>query len=89
MLRKFRDTQIATFETDIRQLLDNAQHDDASRLTHSLKGVARNLAVTEIGDLAAQLESQLKSPEHPDPQPALQALLDSLDQVRDGLAQLG
>ncbi len=89
MLRKFRDTQIATFETDIRQLLDNAQHDDASRLTHSLKGVARNLAVTEIGDLAAQLESQLKSPEHPDPQPALQALLESLDQVRDGLAQLG
>ncbi|MCK6390346.1 MAG: hydrogenase maturation protease [Azonexus sp.] len=89
MLCKFRDTQVATFEREIRDLLATGQREDATRLAHSLKGVARNLAVTKVGDLAAALESQLKAPETPDPELALQALLAALNEVRAGLNQLG
>ena len=72
----------------MQAFLAEQQIDDAIRLTHTLKGSVRTLGCMTLGDLAAELEAQLKA-DRGDPPPAgLAPLLAELDQIRAGLAQL-
>ncbi|NTV71666.1 MAG: hydrogenase maturation protease [Azonexaceae bacterium] len=62
MLIKFRDSYGTNFASDLRTALANNQAADALRLAHSLKGIARNLGMDDLGDLAATVETELKAP---------------------------
>jgi HPt (histidine-containing phosphotransfer) domain-containing protein len=62
MLIKFRDSYGAHFETDLRAALDKNRQPDTLRLAHTLKGIARNLGMDDLGNLAATVEAELKEP---------------------------
>jgi len=88
LLCKFRDDIAGRYASELQAFLAEQQIDDAIRLTHTLKGSVRTLGCMTLGDLAAELEAQLKA-DHGNPPPAgLAPLLAELDQIRAGLAQL-
>ena len=49
----------------LQRALDTAQHEDARRVAHTLKGVAGNLGAVVVQDLAAQIERHLEAGDVP------------------------
>jgi hydrogenase maturation protease len=88
MLCKFRDDVAGSFALEIRQQLSAGQQQDAVRLAHSLKGAARTLGIIELGDRAAELEAALKTTGADPACPLLQPVLDELQKVCKGLAEI-
>ena len=88
MLCKFRDQVAAGFEQEIRDQLDAGLQQDALRQAHSLKGSARTLGISELGDRAAELEAALKAGSTDPDSPTLRAVIDELQRVCTGLAEL-
>jgi len=88
MLCKFRDQVAAGFEQEIRRQLGAGQQQDAIRQAHSLKGSARTLGISELGDRAGELEAALKSGCIDPDNPLLRAVIDELQRVSTGLAEL-
>ncbi|MDD2663075.1 MAG: response regulator [Dechloromonas sp.] len=86
LLARFRDSYGVEFVADFEAALavDRAT---ALRLAHTLKGLARNLGIRGVGDLAEQVERELKA-DAAVPPPALPALFDELARVRGSLAAL-
>ena len=60
MMFSFRK-QFAHAGTDLRQLIIDGKREDAERLAHTLKGVARTLEAAELGDAAFAVENELRS----------------------------
>jgi len=60
MLIRFRDSYGVSFASDLRAALAGGRHDDALRFAHTLKGMARNLGMDELGNLAATVEAELR-----------------------------
>ena len=60
MMLGFRN-QYATAAADLRGHLNKGRREDAERLAHSLKGVARTLETKELGDAAAAVEKALRA----------------------------
>ncbi|HYC46356.1 MAG TPA: response regulator [Burkholderiales bacterium] len=56
----------AAFREELTLMLREGRHDEATRLAHSLKGVAANIGATKVADAAADLEQVLKKNEGPD-----------------------
>lgn len=61
---------------------------DAERLAHALKGVAGNLALTKVAELAVKLDDQLKHQPILQPQPALAELDKALKETVAAIRQL-
>ena len=57
MMRSFCH-QFAHAGTDLRRLIDEGKRDEAGRLAHTLKGVARTLEACELGDAALRLRTR-------------------------------
>jgi two-component system sensor histidine kinase/response regulator len=60
MMLSFRN-QFAHATTDLRQLIHEGKREEAERLAHTLKGVARTLEAPELGDAAFAVENALRS----------------------------
>ena len=88
MLIKFHDSYLQTFEGELRSLLDSGRVPDAIRLAHTLKGTSRNLAIVDLGNLAAALEEALRAPEPTGIAPAVDLLSGEFAKLRDVLGQL-
>ncbi len=56
----------SAFREEITLLLREGKHEDASRLAHSLKGVAANVGSNAVADAASELEQVLRRGEGPD-----------------------
>jgi CheY-like chemotaxis protein len=56
----------SAFREEITLLLREGKHEDASRLAHSLKGVAANVGSDAVADAASELEQVLRRGEAPD-----------------------
>ncbi|MBF0588407.1 MAG: response regulator [Magnetococcales bacterium] len=68
--------------TDIRNLIDTQEHEQAARATHKLKGAASNLSANRIKRSAQQLEERLLTPYNHRP---MEPLLSELEQALDEL----
>jgi HPt (histidine-containing phosphotransfer) domain-containing protein len=60
LMRNFCD-QFAHAGMDLRQLIDEGKSEDAGRLAHTLKGVARTLEACALGEAASAIENALRS----------------------------
>jgi two-component system sensor histidine kinase/response regulator len=60
LMRNFCN-QFAHAGTDLRQLIDEGKREEAGRVAHTLKGVARTLEARELGDAAFAIENALRS----------------------------
>jgi two-component system, sensor histidine kinase and response regulator len=60
MMRSFCN-EFAHAGTDLRQLIDEGKREEARRLAHTLKGVARTLEAAELGEAAFAVENALRS----------------------------
>jgi two-component system sensor histidine kinase/response regulator len=47
--------------TDLRELINEGKREEAKRLAHTLKGVARTLEAAELGEAAFAVENALRS----------------------------
>ena len=74
----------SAFREELTLLLREGKHDDASRLAHSLKGVAANVGSMPVADAASELEQVLRRGEGPDQ--AIQSVEKVLRPVMNGLA---
>jgi CheY-like chemotaxis protein len=72
------------FREELTLLLREGKHEDASRLAHSLKGVAANVGSMPVADAASELEQVLRRGEAPDV--AIGAVERQLRPVMNGLA---
>ncbi len=88
VLKKFRDKLGADFESTYRQAWQDEQWDTATRLAHSLKGVALTLGAKTLGELLLELEQSTRSREAERIRPALATLLPEMARVMLGLRQL-
>jgi CheY-like chemotaxis protein len=59
VLKRFRDNQGRHFAAQFSEAMVAADQEGMLRLAHSLKGVARTLGATELGEAAAQLETAI------------------------------
>jgi two-component system sensor histidine kinase/response regulator len=62
---------------DLRQLIHEGKREEAERLAHSLKGVARTLEAAELGDAASAVENALR---FNDPSGA-ESVIDSMEKL--------
>ena len=60
LLRRLRDNY-AHIATDIQSAIEKEDHEEASRLTHTIKGVAANLGAKQLSASAGSLEAALKT----------------------------
>lgn len=60
-LRIVRDTHVVTFEQEFRQALEEGRSQEALRLAHSLKGVARTIGAANLGEAALGLELAMRA----------------------------
>jgi two-component system, sensor histidine kinase and response regulator len=65
LMRSFCN-QFAHAGTDLRQLIDEGKRDEAGRLAHTLKGVARTLEAAALGDAAFAVEKAIQFGNEPD-----------------------
>ncbi|MDP1903990.1 MAG: response regulator [Pseudomonadota bacterium] len=86
LLGKFRDTQARVFEVEFNQAMAAADWPLATRLAHSLKGVARTLGAMELGQAAFALEEACKARDTTSASEHLTALSRQLERVVAGLA---
>ncbi|MBS1143771.1 MAG: Peptidase hydrogen uptake protein [Proteobacteria bacterium] len=89
MLIRFRNSYGANFATDLCTALTQHRMSDALRLAHTLKGMARNLGIEELGNLAAALEEELKDEQAQQTPPSLESLLAEMVRIADSLQALG
>jgi hydrogenase maturation protease len=87
MLIRFRDSYGTRFASDLRGALADQRHDDALRFAHTLKGMARNLGMDTLGDLAATVEAELKEAPGREP-PTLDRLFAELARLAGMLDKL-
>ncbi len=88
ILLKFRNTLAVTFEKELRNALAEGRTADAIRHAHSLKGTARCLGMTRLGELAANLEIQLKEAAPGVTAPDLKSLIAELNRIHETLLTL-
>jgi PAS domain S-box-containing protein len=98
LLKRFRDSYQGPDQGSVQSLrraLEQGDWAEASRLAHSLKGVAGNLGISQVQRLAAELEQACREQQphlQTHAQTRWQALLDDLgqelDRVLEGLKQL-
>ncbi|MGD9610147.1 MAG: response regulator [Desulfovibrionaceae bacterium] len=72
----------------LRRHLDGGNLDGARRLVHTVKGVAGNIAATDLAASARELEESLLAGAKP-PEPALAAFQDALERTLADAARLG
>jgi two-component system sensor histidine kinase/response regulator len=87
VLRKFRAQHVTRFEAEFRAALAADDWPLATRLAHSLKGVARTLGAFGLGELALQLEHAARN-EHSVIALRLAPLLAHLGELADSLLRL-
>jgi HPt (histidine-containing phosphotransfer) domain-containing protein len=75
----------SAFGEELTLLLREGRHEEATRLAHSLKGVAANVGSTRVADAAGELEQVLRRGEAPDV--AMSAVERELRPVMAGLAE--
>jgi HPt (histidine-containing phosphotransfer) domain-containing protein len=66
--------QYAHAGTDLRQLIDEGKRDEAERLAHTLKGVARTLEAAELGEAAFAVENAIRFGDAPDLEPLIASM---------------
>jgi len=86
LLLRFRDQQRG-FADDFAAALSAGDRDTATRLAHTLKGVAANLGARELSAAARELEWQCQDPDGATDS-ALQRVRTALDRVLSGLGAL-
>ncbi len=87
LLKKFRDSQASDFQNRFQEALWAGDWTTASRLAHSLKGIAKTLGANPLGNLAARLEdAACNRPEAVTE--LLNALIGELERVLSGLARI-
>ena len=86
MLRRFASEQ-GNVVAEIESLLAAGDRATAQRLAHSVKGLAGNLAMSDVQEQASQLEGQIKAGA-PDIAPYLQVLAAAIAPLLAGLADL-
>lgn len=86
LLQQFGDKYVGLPDA-IRTARKDAQSEDATRLAHSLKGVAANLGMDALAASAAELERGLKG-DLEDVEPLVRAMATDLSVVLDSLATL-
>jgi two-component system sensor histidine kinase/response regulator len=69
--------QYAHAATDLRQLIHEGKREEAERLAHSLKGIARTLEATGLGEAAFAVEKALRSGDAPD----VESLVGSMEKM--------
>ncbi|HYH42962.1 MAG TPA: response regulator, partial [Burkholderiales bacterium] len=74
----------SAFREELTLLLREGKHEDASRLAHSLKGVASNVGSMPVADAASELEQVLRRGEGPEQ--AMEAVEKVLRPLMNGLA---
>jgi HPt (histidine-containing phosphotransfer) domain-containing protein len=89
VLMKFRDNQGKHFETSFRQSLASGNWPDATRLAHSLKGVARTLGALRLGELTAELEAAVLERDGERVEAGLDQFRQEMNLVLRGLEGLG
>lgn len=85
LLAKFRDTQGRAFVSECRQAITAGDWPLATRLAHSLKGVARTLGAMELGQAAFALEEACREQNPASAEEKLGVLSRQLEQVVAGL----
>ncbi len=88
VLAKFRDKLGAAFETGYRQALQDEQWETATRLAHSMKGVALTLGANDLGEMFRTLEQHSRDRDEEQVQASLAELLPEMARVMTGLRQL-
>jgi PAS domain S-box-containing protein len=88
LLVKFRDGQGRVFADEFTPALAAGDWEQATRLAHSMKGVARTLGVTQLGQQAQVLEDSCKKQDRVLAEQELRVLLLELDRVITGLAAI-
>ena len=88
MLVRFRDDPSLDFPTQFAAARAAEGNADAARLAHSLKGMARTLGMLRLGDLAAQVEAEVKAAAPAIEAPSLADLNDEFIRIRTTLARL-
>ncbi len=86
MLAKFRDQQARAFATDFRGAREQGDWPVATRLAHSLKGVARTLGAETLGQAALAVEEACREQDAARVEERLAPLLRELERVSEGLA---
>ena len=86
LLRGFRE-QARTMPGALRQALLDGPAELANRV-HAVKGVAANLSATQVLEASSALETAVKEGRNRDLQPMIDALLEALATVCDGLEAL-
>jgi two-component system, sensor histidine kinase and response regulator len=76
MMRSFCH-QFAHAGTDFRQLIDEGKREEAGRLAHTLKGVARTLEACALGDAAFAVENAIRFGNAP----ALEPLIERMEKL--------
>lgn len=85
LLRHLVDAQSLQM-AEIERVLDAGDRIAAKRMAHSLKGCAATLGLTDVSELACDVEQLLKSEE--DPASQLDAIHASVARIRNGLQRL-
>lgn len=88
LLKKFRDFRANDFDESFRQAQAAGDWATATRLAHTLKGVARTLGADRLGDLAERLEDSARQSQAESVAERLAVLGEELRRVREGLARL-
>jgi PAS domain S-box-containing protein len=88
VLKQFRDTQGQSFAPQFRAAQAAGDCLTASRLAHSLKGVAHTVGATDLGESAAALEVAAAAHDTAQCDTHLPQLLELLHQVTSGLAEI-
>jgi HPt (histidine-containing phosphotransfer) domain-containing protein len=73
MMRSFCN-EFAHAGTDLRQLIDEGKREEAGRLAHTLKGVARTLEACALGDAAFAVENGIRLSDEPDLEPLIESM---------------
>ncbi len=87
ILLSFRNKQ-AEAVTQLKQLIQQGQWDEAARLAHSLKGSGGNLGAKQLYETAAVMEQVCREGDADAAEAGLESLRASLAEVIDGLAVL-
>ncbi|MBL7204031.1 MAG: Hpt domain-containing protein, partial [Desulfobacteraceae bacterium] len=72
----------------LSRLIDEGDIDSAYRMTHTLKGVAGNLSITEVADAAINIDTALREKRLDDVKEQLSTLATALDRAVDAIRQL-
>ena len=89
ILRMFRASHGQDFEPAVRRALAQDDWAGAARTAHTLKGSARTIGATPLGNLAQALEEACRARQQPRVDQLLGSLLGELDNVSAGLEKAG